>query len=78
MVLGEVFAGNQSLNDVAAKWVQRFSEKNAEEMAELVNFVLKSSGCDLKIEVHDVQDPDSVPSKLGDIQEEYQAVGSAK
>ncbi|KAK0664304.1 Cohesin subunit psc3 [Lasiodiplodia hormozganensis] len=70
---GEVFAGNQSLNDVAAKWVQRFSEKNAEEMAELVNFVLKSSGCDLKIEVHDVQDPDSVPSKLGDIQEEYQA-----
>lgn len=71
---GDVFAGNLSLNDVAAQWVQRCSENDAEEMAALVNFVLKCSGCDSTIEAHAIEDPDSAPSKLGDIQEEYQAV----
>ncbi|GME28234.1 Armadillo-like helical [Neofusicoccum parvum] len=73
---GEVFAGNQNLNDVAAQWVQRIAandENEAEEMAALVNFVLKCSGCDSKIDVHAIQDPDSAPGKLGDVQEEYQA-----
>ncbi|OJD30578.1 nuclear cohesin complex subunit [Diplodia corticola] len=70
---GDVFAGNQSLNDVAAQWVRRFGEDNSEEMAALVNFVLRCAGCDLKIDAHDVENPDGVPGKLGDIQEEYQA-----
>ncbi|EKG16453.1 Armadillo-like helical [Macrophomina phaseolina MS6] len=70
---GEVFAGIQSLNDVAAQWVQRFEENEAEELAALVNFVLRCAGCDLKIDSHNIEDPDSVTSKLGDIQEEYQA-----
>ncbi|KAL1626193.1 cohesin complex subunit [Diplodia seriata] len=70
---GDVFAGNQSLNDVAAQWVQRFGEDNSEEMAALVNFVFRCAGCDLKIEGHDVENPDGVPGKLGDIQEQYQA-----
>jgi cohesin complex subunit SA-1/2 len=41
-------------------------------MRELVNFVLKCTGCDLKVETHDIEDVDNVPSKLGDLQEEYQ------
>lgn len=72
-LFGEVFAGNQSLNDVAAQWVQRFEENETEELAALVNFVLRCAGCDLKIEAHNIEDPDSVTSKLGDIQDEYQA-----
>lgn len=74
LVLGDVFAGNNSLNDVAAKWVQRFGEDNSEELAALVNFVFRCAGCDLKIDAHDVENPDGVPGKLGDIQELYQAV----
>src|SRR5436190_8718632 len=41
-------------------------------MRELVNFVLKCTGCDLKVETHDIEDVDNVPSKLGDLQDEYQ------
>ena len=43
-------------------------------MAEIVNFVLKCAGCDLKVDIHDIEDPDSCANKLTDIQEEYQAV----
>jgi cohesin complex subunit SA-1/2 len=41
-------------------------------MCELVNFVLKCTGCDLRVETHDIEDVDNVPSKLGDLQDEYQ------
>ena len=41
-------------------------------MRELVNFVLKCTGFDLKVETHDIEDVDNVPSKLGDLQDEYQ------
>ena len=42
-------------------------------MSELVNFVLKCTGCDLQVDVHDIEDPDNVTGKLTDLQEEYQA-----
>jgi cohesin complex subunit SA-1/2 len=41
-------------------------------MRELVNFILKCTGCDLKIETHDIEDVDNIPSKLSDLQDEYQ------
>ena len=41
-------------------------------MRELVNFILKCTGCDLKVEIHDIEDVDNVPSKLSDLQDEYQ------
>src|SRR5947207_9361094 len=43
-------------------------------MKDLVNFVLKASGCNLEIDEHDIQDQDNVTGKLSDLQEEYQAV----
>ena len=42
-------------------------------MCELVNFVLKCTGCDLQVSGHDIEDPDNVTSKLQDLQDEYQA-----
>ena len=42
-------------------------------MCELINFVLKCTGCDLQVDVHDIEDPDNVTSKLSDLQDEYQA-----
>ena len=41
-------------------------------MRELVNFILKCTGCDLKVETQDIEDVDNVPSKLSDLQDEYQ------
>ena len=42
-------------------------------MCDLVNFVLKCTGCDLQVDIHDIEDPDNAPNKLTDLQEEYQA-----
>lgn len=42
-------------------------------MCELINFVLKCTGCDLQVDVHDIEDPDNAASKLDDLQAEYQA-----
>ena len=41
-------------------------------MQELVDFVLKCTGCDFKVETQDIEDVDNVPSKLGELQDEYQ------
>lgn len=42
-------------------------------MCELVNFVLNCTGCDLQVDVHDIEDPDNVTGKLTDLQDEFQA-----
>jgi len=42
-------------------------------MCDLVNLVLRSTGCDLRVDVHDIEDPDNIPSRLSDLQDEYQA-----
>ena len=59
---------------MAAKWVQDFNTNDASALCALVNFVLKSSGCNSLLEVHDIEDPDNAPNKLADLQEEYQAL----
>ena len=42
-------------------------------MCELVNFVLKCTGTELTVDVHDIEDVDNVPNRLSDLQDEYQA-----
>lgn len=42
----------------------------------MVNFVLKCAGCDLQVTHEDIEDPDNCASKLGDLQDEFQAVGA--
>ena len=42
-------------------------------MCDLINFLIKCTGCNLQIDVHDVNDPDNAVSKLTDLQDEYQA-----
>ena len=58
---------------MAAEWLSRYDDHNANAMCELVNFVLRCTGCDLQVDVHDIDDPDNVPNKLTDLQEEFQA-----
>ncbi len=58
---------------VASEWIARYEQHNANAMCEIVNFVLRCTGCDLQIDVHDIEDPDNAASKLDDLQEEHQA-----
>jgi len=37
--------------------------------------VLKSAGCDIQVTEDDINDIDNVDGKLGELQEEFQAVG---
>ena len=61
------------MDDVAAGWITRYQAHQTSAMCDLVNFILKCTGCDLQVDVHDIEDPDNVASKLTDLQEEYQA-----
>lgn len=58
---------------MAAEWVSRYNEHNSNAMADLVNFVLKCTGCTLQVDSNDIEDVDNVTGKLTDLQEEYQA-----
>lgn len=42
-------------------------------MRDLVNLVIRCTGCAIEVESQDIEDPDNVVSKLTDIQDEYQA-----
>ena len=61
------------MDELAADWLKRYDNHNTNAMCDLVNFVLKCTGCDLQVDVHDIEDPDNVASKLQDLQDEYQA-----
>lgn len=59
---------------MAVDWLKRFKKHESRAIADLFNFILKSAGCDHKIDEHDAEDPDHFADKLTDIQDEYQAV----
>lgn len=77
-VLAEVFARGHTLKDVAAEWLKSFEQHESEAVAGLVNFVIKASGCDLKVTDVDIEDPDHCTSRIEDIQGEYQAVSTPR
>jgi|TARA_R110002003_G_scaffold137_5_gene12637 cohesin complex subunit SA-1/2 len=70
-----VFASGDRLEDVAASWVARFNEHEARAVAEVINLVLRAAGCDLRIDEDDIADPDNAPSRVAELQEEFQTVG---
>lgn len=49
----------------------RYEQSSANAICDLINFVLKCTGCDLQVDVHDIEDPDNATSKLTDLQEEH-------
>ena len=70
----DVFFEGHRLDDVAADWTARWERNNREAMCDMINLVIKCTGCNTQVDVHDIEDQDNVPSRLGDIQEEYQAL----
>ncbi|KAI9736191.1 MAG: hypothetical protein M1834_001076 [Cirrosporium novae-zelandiae] len=69
----ELFARGHTVEAVAADWLSQYQEHNANAMCDLVNLILRCTGRNLKVDVHQIEDADSAPSVLEDLQEEYQA-----
>lgn len=61
---------------MATAWLGRYEEDNTASMTDLVNCVLKSTGCDMNVTEDDINDPDNAANKINDLQEEYQGVCS--
>ncbi|KAF3482258.1 nuclear cohesin complex subunit [Arthroderma uncinatum] len=69
----EVFGRGHTTEAVAAEWLTKYEENNINGMRDLINFILRCSGTDIKVESTDIEDVDNVANRLNDIQEEYQA-----
>ncbi|OAX84881.1 hypothetical protein ACJ72_00732 [Emergomyces africanus] len=68
----EVFARGHTTDAVAAEWLTKYEDHNVKGMTDLVNFILRCAGTDLKVDDHDIEDVDNVANRLNDLQEEYQ------
>ncbi|KIW33864.1 uncharacterized protein PV07_00680 [Cladophialophora immunda] len=68
----EVFGRGQSPEDAASSWFEAAQKDSVRALRDLVNFILQCIGCNSKVEQQDIQDLDSVPSKLDDVLQEYE------
>lgn len=68
----ELFSGGERTEDVAAQWLQKYREDNRQALADLVNLVLRSSGCNIEVTLDDIDDVDNVDGRLADVQNEFQ------
>lgn len=73
-MIAEIFARGTRLNDVAAQWITRFHQHEAKAVAEIVNLVIRAAGCHVQIDEDDIAEPDNCPHRLGELQDEYNAV----
>ena len=71
-ILAEVFARDSDFEQLAAAWIRLWDNNQTEAMCDFINFVIKCAGCNLQVNVHDIEDPDNVVSRLTDLQDEYQ------
>jgi cohesin complex subunit SA-1/2 len=71
-----VFTSDTPCDEAALTWLERYEQHNPSEMMHLVNLVLQACGSDARVTEDDINDPDSIPDKLNEIQEEEKGVGS--
>ena len=71
----EVFGRGQSGGEAAAVWLQALQHDSVTAIRDLVNFFLKCTACDQKVENNDIEDVDNVASKVGEILDEFQSSG---
>ena len=71
-LFAEVFGRGRNGDEVAADWHNSLENNNVEAVRDFVNFILECIGCEYKVDIHDIEDLDNVPSKLGDILDEFQ------
>lgn len=74
MFSADVYTSGKRPEDVAGDFLTKYGEDKTEAVKDMVNLVLKSAGCDLQVTEDDIEDPENIGSKLGELQEDYQAV----
>ncbi|MCJ1313902.1 hypothetical protein MMC25_007582 [Agyrium rufum] len=73
-IFGNLFVRDKNPEELAATWIEEFSENKVGATAALVNFILRCCGCNLQLDEHDIEDGDNATNKLGELQDEYQAM----
>lgn len=71
--LAEIFSGVYTIDGVVAEWITRYEQNNTDAMCDLINLVIRCTGCELQVNVHDIEDPDHATSKLEELQDAYHA-----
>ncbi|RAL59286.1 hypothetical protein DID88_006999 [Monilinia fructigena] len=69
----DVYTSGQSSDDIVSAFLEKYAQNGPGALAELINFILKSAGCDLQVTEDDINDSDNVNGKIADLQEEHQA-----
>jgi len=72
--IGEIFSNDDTLESVASEWLRRFKTHESNAITEIVNLVLRCTGCEIEVAPTDIEDPDNCTNRLKDIQDEFQAV----
>ncbi|KAL9045431.1 MAG: hypothetical protein Q9214_001523, partial [Letrouitia sp. 1 TL-2023] len=72
-LFSEIFSGAHNIEGVVAEWITRYDQNNTNAMCDLINFVIRCTGCGLQVNVHDIEDPDHATSKLEELQDAYHA-----
>ncbi|CZT19110.1 uncharacterized protein RCC_04956 [Ramularia collo-cygni] len=69
----DLFAHDKTIDEVVKEWLAAFEEHESRALADVINFVLKSAGCNGKLTEFDIEDPDGATARLTDLQDEHQA-----
>lgn len=69
----DLFARDKTIDEVVKDWLDAFEEHESRALADVINFVLKSAGCNGKLTEFDIEDPDGASARLTDLQDEHQA-----
>ncbi|KAK6594859.1 STAG domain-containing protein [Botrytis cinerea] len=69
----DVYTSGRPSDEVVSTFLEKYAQNGPAAVAELINFVLKSAGCDLLVTEDDINDADNVNGKITDLQEEHQA-----
>ncbi|KAA8568969.1 hypothetical protein EYC84_007941 [Monilinia fructicola] len=69
----DVYMSGQSSDDIVSAFLEKYAQNGPGAMAELINFILKSAGCDLQVTEDDINDSDNVNGRIADLQQEHQA-----
>uniref|UniRef100_A0A060SYR0 ARAD1C02992p n=1 Tax=Blastobotrys adeninivorans TaxID=409370 RepID=A0A060SYR0_BLAAD len=62
-----------SLDNLSLEWLESYTDTAAPSLANLVNMVLKTAGCEVPIDLHDIEDPDSSQSSLSQLEDRVKA-----
>ncbi|EPS44746.1 hypothetical protein H072_1276 [Dactylellina haptotyla CBS 200.50] len=72
-----VLAGEDA-SKIVQDWIDHYDSNNTDAMVAMVNFILRSCGCNQSVTSDDIEDADSAASKLEDIQDVFQKESSVE